>query len=856
MGKKNRKSTSDKVRRDKKSTEKKINPFEIRINRQKHNILGRKSKHDKGFPGISRSKANKKRKETLLKEYLNRKKSNLFVDKRLGENDPSMSVEDKMMQRFAFEKQKSHEKSAAYNLNEEEDLTHYGQSIADIEKFDDKEDSDHDDDGKLNAEYVESEHFGGLLTKKKPDSQGNKPKTREEIFDEIIAKSKKEKYDRKQEKEEVTDMRDKLDDDWKAVSQLLAKAKRKQENTEVIKSDDYDIAVRSLLYDMKAKATDRLKTPEELAKVEKERLEKLEEDRQRRMKGIVEEDEQRKRASHISADSLSDGYDLSSSKKSAAMISYKDGKLVDPSSRRQGESEIEDDEDMEEEENDENASEVDNEDDEDEEDETDDDMEDLEEEDESEDEETKEKKVEEIFKKRKELAKKRKEVIEKAKKELPFTFKAPDSYDEFEEMVEGHTTPDIDTIIQRIRATNHPSLGEGNKQKLEQLFGHLLVHFCEVASEEQLDFILIDILTKHLYELAQMSPGNAGRCVHSLIKNRQEQFKTTTESKGRVPYPPSDVLFCFKLISVIFPTSDFKHPVVTPTLLFMGHILSRCSVRDCHDVVVGLFMCNLFLQYVSLSKRFIPEVINYLNGILFLAKKKDPTKICCNVVPPFKPVGKFTDLLFIDKKASGKRSLEPFRLSDVLSCDQPDTLDTNTFKVSAVALCLELIQSFAVLYEHLESYREIFQTIKESCCSQDIPWDLYPIEIKELRDQVINQLSKQDGQLRRPLTSVEKTIPMLKMFEPKIDERYDPTRKYNDSDNKEMNEKKKLMNKHKKEMKSAIREVRKDAQFLSRQKLKEQMERDAERKQKVKEIYHMLSSQEGEFNEMQRKKNK
>lgn len=38
----------------------KNNPFEIHTNRRKHDILGRSLKHDKGLPGISRSKAIKK----------------------------------------------------------------------------------------------------------------------------------------------------------------------------------------------------------------------------------------------------------------------------------------------------------------------------------------------------------------------------------------------------------------------------------------------------------------------------------------------------------------------------------------------------------------------------------------------------------------------------------------------------------------------------------------------------------------------------------------------------------------------------------------------------------------------------
>ena len=57
---KKKKQVSDKVRAKKKEMEKKINPFEVKINRQKHHVLGKKSKSDKGMPGVSRSKAIKK----------------------------------------------------------------------------------------------------------------------------------------------------------------------------------------------------------------------------------------------------------------------------------------------------------------------------------------------------------------------------------------------------------------------------------------------------------------------------------------------------------------------------------------------------------------------------------------------------------------------------------------------------------------------------------------------------------------------------------------------------------------------------------------------------------------------------
>lgn len=50
---------ADKVHQKKKSdiNKKKLNPFEVHINKEKIKVLGRKSKHDKGLPGVSRAKA-------------------------------------------------------------------------------------------------------------------------------------------------------------------------------------------------------------------------------------------------------------------------------------------------------------------------------------------------------------------------------------------------------------------------------------------------------------------------------------------------------------------------------------------------------------------------------------------------------------------------------------------------------------------------------------------------------------------------------------------------------------------------------------------------------------------------------
>lgn len=64
---KKKKNLADKTRNKKRDPEKKVNPFEIKINRQKQKVMGRKvSKHDRGMPGLSRSKGIQKVSQILV----------------------------------------------------------------------------------------------------------------------------------------------------------------------------------------------------------------------------------------------------------------------------------------------------------------------------------------------------------------------------------------------------------------------------------------------------------------------------------------------------------------------------------------------------------------------------------------------------------------------------------------------------------------------------------------------------------------------------------------------------------------------------------------------------------------------
>jgi nucleolar protein 14 len=52
-----KKRMSDRIVKADSQKKKALNPFEVHVNRQKYEILGRKAKNDIGLPGVARAKA-------------------------------------------------------------------------------------------------------------------------------------------------------------------------------------------------------------------------------------------------------------------------------------------------------------------------------------------------------------------------------------------------------------------------------------------------------------------------------------------------------------------------------------------------------------------------------------------------------------------------------------------------------------------------------------------------------------------------------------------------------------------------------------------------------------------------------
>ncbi|TGZ53716.1 Uncharacterized protein DBV15_06469 [Temnothorax longispinosus] len=834
---------------------KQLNPFEVHINRDKQKVLGRKSKNDRGLPGVSRAKAINRRKQSLLQEYKLQNKDNVFLDKRIGERTCAMSTEDKAIARFATERMKAYKKESIFNLNDEV-LTHRGQTLEEIEKFDDPRSDDDVSDsenisGKLDKNFVEEAHFGGG-TLSKTDSAVS----RKDLIDQLIAESKKRKAEKQKIREQTIDRTEKLDSEWRDLLPFMSASKKSTEDIdETTKADAYDIAVRQLKFEARGTPSEKLKSEEQIIQEEKEKLERLEADRLARMKGFICGTSNQYK--HKSADDLEDDFIMETIENNDDVSSVRDTDNINTESSDEVDDTFDDDEQKGNNVGDaardgdnkrqETYSESSNAKDESDaalndkdskietyDEESEDDFSDLKissSEDEDEDEtqvtiasesnkhvtftndltkDTKqvnqsdkicpksilkqststhvqtssdENEKQEI---RNDLLK-RKEIMEKARKELPYTYDAPENFEQLEKLLEPYNADYHAVVVDRIIKCNHWTLDNRNREKMSNLFIYLLQYINNCACVENADdlvkcFQIFDRLCPYLYDLAHMNPENAKTCIQEVIKEKHNEFE-----KNKTRYPDMDT-------------------------------------------------------YTMLSKRFAPSVINFLRGIIYTATPTDLTQKM-KVIPPFKRACKAL-VISKTKNTRDPNGVHMFA-NDLIHEDVDDK-----FRIRALLTAVNLLIEFKNQLQELEAvypiFEHIFQLLKINKFKQ------YPPNVRDHIKGLRNELDVLRNKKLEYIVLEKKRPKPLKTYEPKIMPVYDGKR--HKSMSKEKAEKEKLLHKYKREFKGARREIRRDRDFLAKVQIGQQIKSDVERKRKVKEIFGEAAMQQSELKKIKKKK--
>ena len=766
----------------------------------------------------------------MLQEYKLKNKSNLFLDKRIGEKDNNLSAEDRMIARFTAERIKGAGKSSIFNLGDDFNLTHGGEKLNDIDKFDNPNSDQEDEDELLGKEFVDEAHFGGFMTKADDDFKSGKANSRKEYIENLIRESKKKKAEKRKAEEEAELKTQELDSDFNDVLRSISQFKRnRDDDNPAANYDPYDMLVKSLGFQKKAaRPAEKLKTEEEKIKDEKERLQKLEEDRLRRMRGEKENDPR----TQFSVEDI-DGLGNPKAKKLTRKERRQQEKAEKRLSKKEEEEESENSDDGEEEEDGPDAEgegDEGSEDEEDSDEERDDDNSDLDESDaEAHDQNINDE--DQVFNEKDQFDEEMIKMMDQASKEIPYIIKVHDCYESFSALVWDRSSEDLQTILERILSTNHPQICE-DKLILVPHYQHVLQYIQDLC--QNYNSSLLNIVITHIAKLTGLFQQAAATCLVQVCSEKYEEF----HQAPRPRYPGLDTVIFLHLVHLVCPTSDYRHPVTSPAASFMCHILASARPTDRSTFASCVSICSIMLEYVSLSKRVVPELINTLQGLLFVANSKNTTR----PLPPCKG----GNYLVLSEKVSAVVDL--VSLSEVNSVKDID----DEFKVTVLHSVLKIIIKLIKLYREVPTAFELFHPLLAPISVIEV--EKYPEKVKDLLSQIpesIQSLKKK----RQFVVKPSKKTPMLKMLEPKIEEDFDPFVKKRVG-KKDVLEQQKMRHKLKQEKKGARKEIRQDTAFLANQKMKEQKMKDADRQAKTKALFGSLASQEGDYKKLLKKKKK
>ncbi|WZY76439.1 nucleolar protein 14 [Brassica rapa] len=853
------------------------NPFESIWARRKFDVLGKKRKGEERRVGLSRSRAVDKRKNTLLKEYEQSLKSSVFMDKRIGEHDNELGEFDKGVIRSQRARQLKAKKSM-YNLSDGEEDVYgdgaLGESSSARDDFDSVHLSDEDlrDDGVEDAGSMRVRH----RHKDSPEEEERR-KSKKEVMDEIIMKSKLGKMEKAKHKEEKEKLLDDLNKELMSLENSDAMKSLTQDFT--VKDephDKYAMYMDDLASDRRGRPTDRTKTPEEIAQEEREKLEELEEKRKKRMQetdDLSDEDEETggeessKRLRVISGDDLGDSFSVDAEQPKKGWIDeVLEREGDDEDSESEGEEEDDDDDDEEsdggdekqrkghplkdwEQSDDELEAELEGDD--------DDDEDDDEEEDDDDEEEEAEPIVHKKSKKDSSAPTKGKgssgtvkqstnmKKLSSTQHDIPYVIHAPKSFEELIALVEDRSNADVVTIVNRIRTTDSIKLAAENRKKMQVFYGILLQYFAVLANKKPLNIELLNMLVKPLIEMSGEIPYFAAICARQRLLKTRAQFCEAIKNPEDGCWPSLKTLFLLRLWSMIFPCSDYRHAVMTPSILLMCEYLMRCPISSGRDIAIGSFLCSIVLLVAKQSKKFCPEAILFIRTLLMAASDKNLPPSEESEFYHFMELKTLTPFLCIQDDVKEVVPLNFLKIMDQ-PADSP-YFSSDEFRASILSSVVETLRGFVEINGGLSSFPEMFMPIS-TLLHQVGNQEKIPQTLREkLEDaaELIEKKTEEHQKQRKPLAMRKQKPVAIRMVNPKFEENFAKGRDY-DPD-KYRSDMKKLKKKLNEERKGVVRELRKDSYFMSDVKAKEKAVHEQERAEKHGKNLAFLQEQEHAF---------
>ena len=240
------------------------------------------------------------------------------------------------------------------------------------------------------------------------------------------------------------------------------------------------------------------------------------------------------------------------------------------------------------------------------------------------------------------------------------------------------------------------------------LLDHVL-HLATLGSATS--FATINSLLPPLLTLSHANPLTTAPYYVEKLALMQKNFLRGVARGALDPlsrtWPGPAELTLLRLVGLVWSTSDLSHPVAAGAMLLMGQYLGQSRVRSLGDLAAGLFLCTLASQYETLSKRLVPEALNFLlNSLVILLPTTSPS-LTAKTAPGCFPTPDFGQE---HVKALRIRTTDDFQPGPLnLGASLEGKATDSQLKVDLAAAALTLLGDFGEKYVSMEAYVELFK---------------------------------------------------------------------------------------------------------------------------------------------------
>lgn len=350
--------------------------------------------------------------------------------------------------------------------------------------------------------------------------------------------------------------------------------------------------------------------------------------------------------------------------------------------------------------------------------------------------------------------------------------------------------------------------------------------------------------------------GRTLKILHSQLQKRLRDYAQGERSLSC--WPSLGRLLLLQLLGRVFSVTDLKNDIVAPATLLLCQCLSQCPVSTIADLSSGLLSCTILLFYHSEAKRYIPEVVAFINTAisLYLPENEEinhnhyqntfnrntlnPLRsYVCSMKTP-ENINKIEWVLFSNKKEiiQDKERIGSYNIL------------TNLYNI--ILKITQIYENNIALPEIIEP---VLQTLKK--LSPQMKNSNFPIILTEKHLNIIQSilsLMNNINNKRNVLQYRKKILHIIETKQPRFQLDY-TFKKDNNNQDAEQIKVKQLTRQLKREKKAAMRELRRDSDFIDNEKYQElQAAKEFRRAERVKN-YGLMEEQQATINLQVRKGN-